>query len=134
MINQPPKYLIDSSILIPYIRQNQSIVTRLDALPGKFVSPTIVAELAYGAHRSHAPHEGITKVTATLAALPVVVLDQAIALDFAELKSALVSTNQLIPDNDMWIAVTAMAYGITLIARDGHFSRIVPYGLSCQLW
>jgi len=49
-------------------------------------------------------------------------------------KNALVTTNQIIPDNDIWIAVTALAYNLTLITRDNHFSRLAPYGLSYHIW
>lgn len=61
-------------------------------------------------------------------------IDVGIGLDFAETKHTLMTTNLLIPDNDIWIAVTAMAYGMTLITRDAHISRIAPYRLTYQLW
>ena len=137
MIAPLRRYLIDSSILIPYIpyiRQNRAIITRPDALPGKFISATIVAELAYGAYRANDPVDGIAKVRTLVNMLPVVEIDSDIAYDFAEVKDGLVRTNQLIPDNDIWIAVAAIAYGMTLVACDGHFNRIAPYGLSYQLW
>jgi tRNA(fMet)-specific endonuclease VapC len=134
MSNQSREYLIDSSILIPYIRRNQVFVTRLDALSNKYVSPTVAAELAFGAYRSRDPVDGIQKVEAIVNLLPAVPINTGIGYNFAEMKSALVRTNQLIPDNDIWIAVTAIAYDLTLIARDAHFTRLIPYGLQCQLW
>lgn len=127
-------YLIDSSVLIPYLRQRRDIVVRLDALPNTFISPTVIAELAYGAYRSRDPMRAMGSVTAVVGAMPAVTIDSDIGYDFAEIKSALVATNQLIPDNDIWIAVTAMAHGMTLITRDAHFNRIVPYGLVHELW
>ncbi len=128
------EYVIDSSILIPYIRRNPAIVARLDALPNQYVTPTIVAELAYGAYRSRDPIDGIQRVEAVIDQLPSVEIDIGIGYDFAEVKNALTRTNQLIPDNDIWIAVTAISYGMTLIARDAHFSRLSTFGLSYQLW
>ena len=109
-------------------------MVRLDALANKFVSPTIVAELAYGAWRSQDPQDGMQRVTTVLAPLPVMTINQAIGFNFALVKNFLVTRNQLIPDSDMWIAVTTMAYGMTLIARDAHFSRLAPYGLQFQQW
>lgn len=61
-------------------------------------------------------------------------IDERIGYDFAAIKSTLASTNQLIPDNDIWIAVTAMAYDLTLVTRDAHFSRIAAYGLVVDQW
>jgi tRNA(fMet)-specific endonuclease VapC len=134
MSNQSREYLIDSSILIPYIRRNQVFVTRLDALSNKYVSPTVAAELAFGAYRSRDPVDGIQKVEAIVNLLPAIPINIVIGSNFAEMKNALVRTNQLIPDNDIWIAVTAIAYDLTLVARDAHFTRLTPYGLQCQLW
>jgi tRNA(fMet)-specific endonuclease VapC len=133
MSNQSREYLIDSSVLIPYIRRNQAFVARIDALSDKYISPTVVAELAFGAYRSHDPVDGIRRVEAIVTLLPEVHINIGISYNFAEMKNALVSTNQLIPDNDIWIAVTAIAYDLTLIACDAHFTRLIPYGLQCQL-
>ena len=129
-----PEFLIDSSVLISYLRGNQSIRARVDALTNRYTSPTVIAELAYGAYRAPDSAASLTCVEALVANLAVVEIDQGIGHDFAETKIALVTMNQLIPDNDIWIAVTAMAYGMTLVSRDAHFDRIVPYGLAHQLW
>lgn len=129
-----PNHLIDSSVLIPYIRKNRGIVTRLDALANKYVSPTIVAELAYGAWRSSDPIAGMTRVTDALAPFSVLEIDEDVGFHFALVKNFLVTRNQLIPESDMWIASTAIVYGATLIARDAHFSRLAAYGLQFQPW
>jgi tRNA(fMet)-specific endonuclease VapC len=129
-----PNHLIDSSVLIPYIRKNQGIVARLDALANKYVSPTIVAELAFGAWRSSDPKTGMTRVTDTLTSFPVLEIDEDVGFQFALMKNFLVTRNQLIPESDIWIASTAVVYGATLIARDAHFSRLTSYGLQFQPW
>jgi tRNA(fMet)-specific endonuclease VapC len=134
MTTPSPRHLIDSSILIPYIRGNQAFVTRLDALANKYVSPTIVGELAYGALRSTHPQGGMTRVTTILAPFPVLSIDQAVGYSYAAVKNFLVTRNQLIPDSDMWIATVAIVNGVTLIARDAHFGRLVAYGLRFQAW
>jgi predicted nucleic acid-binding protein len=72
MSNQSREYLIDSSVLIPYIRRNQAFVARIDALSDKYISPTVVAELAFGAYRSHDPVDGIRRVEAIVTLLPEV--------------------------------------------------------------
>ena len=127
-------YLIDSSIFITYLRGRQDIVLRLDALPNKFISPSVIAELAFGARRSRDPQRALANVSTVIGPLPVVDIVGDIGYDFAEVKNGLVVTNQLIPDTDIWIAVTAMAYKMTLVTRDAHFSRITPYGLALDRW
>jgi tRNA(fMet)-specific endonuclease VapC len=39
---------------------------------------------------------------------------------------------QMLPDNDLWIAATAIHYGLTLAARDHHFTWIAD--LSLEQW
>jgi tRNA(fMet)-specific endonuclease VapC len=127
-------YLVDSSVLVACLRGSRTVTLRLDDLPNKHTSPTVIAELAFGAHRSHNPQVAFADLDQLIGALPILQIDKSIAYDFAETKHKLVRTNQLIPDNDIWIAVTAMAYGMTLVSRDAHFNRIVPYGLVHQQW
>ena len=122
-----PEFLIDSSVLIAYLLGNQGVRARVDALEGRCTSPTVIAELAYAV-------ASLRRVEALVANLAMVEVDQGIGYDFAETKNALVTINQLIPDNDIWIAATAMAYGMTLVSRDTYFDRVVPYGLAHQLW
>jgi tRNA(fMet)-specific endonuclease VapC len=40
------------------------------------------------------------------------------------MKAALSSKNQLIPDNDLWIAALATQHGLMLVTRDSHFQSI----------
>lgn len=134
MIGPTRNHLIDSSVVIPYIRQNPSIVSRLDTTPDKYLSPTIVVEIAYGAYRSKQPGEGLKRVDAVTSKIPILRLDGDIGFAVADLKNALVKRNQLIPDNDIWIAATAIFYTMTLIARDGHFARLAPFGLNYEQW
>ena len=38
----------------------------------------------------------------------------------------------MLPDNDLWIAATAIQYGLTLAARDNHFTWIAE--LTLEEW
>jgi len=54
----------------------------------------------------------------------VLQVDLTIALRYATVRSYLRSRGKLIPDNDLWIAATALAHDLTLVTRDGHFERV----------
>jgi predicted nucleic acid-binding protein len=43
---------------------------------------------------------------------------------YASLRADLRSKGALIPDNDLWIASTAISYRLVLVTRDLHFSRV----------
>src|SRR6185437_3878204 len=108
MASTPNSYLIDTSILIPYIRQSSWAVERLNALADKFTSPTVVAELVFGGMRSINPRDGIQRVNRVVRSMPIVAINRNIGYGAALMKNRLVASNELIPDNDIWIAATAM--------------------------
>lgn len=47
-----------------------------------------------------------------------------IARQYAELRSRLRATGQLLADNDLWIAATALMHDLTLVSGDQHFARV----------
>ena len=51
---------------------------------------------------------------------------------YGRIKQGLHAKGQMIPDNDLWIAATALQYGLTLAARDEHFNWLT--GLSIEQW
>jgi len=51
-------------------------------------------------------------------------IDLITALRYATIRSDLRSKGQLIPDNDLWIAATALAHDLTLATGDRHFERV----------
>ena len=50
--------------------------------------------------------------------------DVDIAVRYATVRSDLRQKSQLIPDNDLWIAATALAHDLELVTRDRHFERV----------
>ena len=67
---------------------------------------------------------GITQFEQFTAALDLITPDLDVARHYATIRSRLRSRGELIPDNDTWIAATALAHNLTLVSRDAHFSRI----------
>jgi hypothetical protein len=54
----------------------------------------------------------------------LITLDLTIAHRYAKIRGARRGQGRLIPDNDLWIAATALAHQLTLVRRDRHFARI----------
>ena len=50
--------------------------------------------------------------------------DIEVARLYANTRAHLRGKGRLIPDNDLWIAATALAHDLTVVSRDEHFSRI----------
>jgi tRNA(fMet)-specific endonuclease VapC len=64
--------------------------------------------------------------------MTLLAVDRVTADLFSDIKHDLRTRGQMIPDNDIWIAATAIQYGLTLPSRDAHFAWVV--GLAQEQW
>lgn len=126
-------YLLDSSILIRSLRGDADISARIAGLSQVYVSSIVLGELYFGAYgsptRAGAAVADVETVERTLAVLSP---DAVTARVYAQAKQDLKRRGLAIPDNDLWIAATAIQYDITLAARDAHFDWIT--GLHVEQW
>lgn len=90
-----------------------------------------IGELYLGAEFSASAAER-RKIDELLGSLTLVVDDVDTARAYARLKTDLRRRGTPIPDNDLWIAATAVRHGLTLATRDRHFEA-VP-GLTVDRW
>ncbi len=126
-------YLIDSSILIPSLRGDSAITARIASVPAGYVSSIVFGELYFGAYGSQTRQAAaLQDITDIMQRLAVLVPDATTAQVYGRIKQELKGKGLFMPDNDLWIAATAMQYGITLAARDAHFDWID--GLSVEQW
>jgi len=126
-------YLLDSSVLIRSLRGDTVIGARIGNAPQVFVSSIVLGELYFGAYgsptRPEAALADVERVETTIAALA---LDATTARVYAQVKLNLKRRGYSMPDNDVWIAATAIQYNVTLAARDAHFDWID--GLRVEQW
>jgi tRNA(fMet)-specific endonuclease VapC len=117
-------YLLDTGILIFSFRGDATITSRIASESMLYTSSIVLGELYHGAYGS--PHEAddvrsIDELTQRLTILPV---DIETAKDYGRIKREQRIKGRMLPENDMWIAATAIQYGITLAGRDVHFTWI----------
>ncbi len=127
-------YLLDSSILVLLLKQDVIISQKLAgaAEASFYVSTVALGELYYGAEHSSSVEKSradVDKLTDTMTAL---VADHATARKYGLLKHEQRTKGLMLPDNDLWIAATALQYGRTLVARDHHFTWIAE--LAFEQW
>lgn len=88
------------------------------------VSVVTIGELRFGADKStdrNANHQAVDRL---VKGVEVCSVDLEIAAQYGSLKQILRSAGTPIPDNDLWIAATALAEGLTLVTRDKHFDAV----------
>lgn len=126
-------YLLDSSVLIRSLRGDAAISARIDSAPQTYVSSIVLGELYFGALGSPTrPDAAVTDVEAVERTVSVLIPDAITARIYAQIKQDLKRRGLSMPDNDLWIAATAIQYSVTLAARDAHFDWIT--GLSIEQW
>jgi tRNA(fMet)-specific endonuclease VapC len=117
-------YLIDTNILIDFLRgENEELLTKLSKNKC-FVSIIAVGELYYGAENSTNPKKHFKLLEAFLSNFIIIDIDNKIAKHYASIKVSLKTKGKPIPENDIWIAGTALSHELTLITYDKHFLNI----------
>ncbi len=130
--------LIDTSVLIEHERR------RLDLEPHVFargdeqtlLSVVTASELLHGVHRARdAPTRTRRSawVEGVLERFVVLPIDFPTARAHAGLWADLASRGKIIGPNDLWLAATALAHGLTLVTANGRELDRVP-GLDVEVW
>jgi predicted nucleic acid-binding protein len=117
-------HLVDSDRTIDYLNNRPEAMAVLDPLirAGELATAVIVIGEVREGFIGHAI--GMARYEDFLASLEVLDVDREVAAIYAELRSTLRKAGQLMSDNDLWIAATALRHGLTLISRDTAFDRI----------
>lgn len=126
-------YLLDSSVLIPSLRGDAVMKQRINAAVRVYVPSIVLGELYFGAYgsptRSADAHAEVAHIARTITVLAA---DEMTADIYGRIKQEQKVAGHTMPDNDLWIAAIAIHYGVTLAARDAHFTWIS--GLQCEQW
>lgn len=118
------KVLLDTNIVIELFKGDQKILQFLDKQQNVFIATAVLAELYLGACRSANEQKHMEQIRQFLLRCIVLNADQATAEACAKVKAALLMKGMPIPENDIWIAATALQYNLPLYTNDRHFSAI----------
>lgn len=126
------RYLLDTSVVVDALAGDPAIEARLGRADELYLSTITLGELHYGAAYSTRPEENVTRITSFASTCTSVGIDAATAVQFGALKSELRRAGRLIPENDLWIAASAVRHDLVLVARDAHFAAV--RGLVREEW
>jgi tRNA(fMet)-specific endonuclease VapC len=118
------KYVLDTSIVVDLLRDVQAIRSRVGGALGVCISAAVLGELLYGARRSSKREQSLQEIEQFLLDCPVLICDAKTAGFYSLIRAGLAEKGKPIPDNDIWIAASAMQFGLTLAHRDAHFDLI----------
>lgn len=128
------KYLLDSSVLIQLFKKDSVVRQKIAAIEtgNVYIASIASGELYYGAEHSSMVERNRAEVEALQRLTVLLPVDAITARVYGLLKHQQQMKGLILPDNDLWIAASAIQYGLTLAARDNHFNWV--NGLSLEQW
>ena len=119
-------FLLDADWTISFLNGRANAIRLIEKLADEGLALSIITwgEICEGLLSRPDPPRHITQFEQFTASLDLITPDLDVARHYATIRSRLRSRGELIPDNDTWIAATALAHNLTLVSRDAHFSRI----------
>ena len=130
------KYLIDSDILIYFLKGKQEVVERLSQIPidDLYISRINYTELIYGAYNSSKINQNLKVIEPFLENFTVLEFTKTSSLIFAKEKARLKKNGNIIADMDLMIASVAIENDCTLISNNiKHFDRVQNLELEPKL-
>ena len=130
------KYLIDSDILIYFLKGKQEVVEKLSQIPidDLYISRINYTELIFGAYNSAKINQNLQVIEPFLESFTVLEYTKASSLIFAKEKARLKKNGNIIADMDLMIASIAIENDCTLISNNlKHFERIQNLKLEPKL-
>ena len=121
------RYLIESSIIVEYLRGNNKIIDFVDNLDGELTSSYIcMAELYEGVARLKEQNKiEVAMKQFFLGMSEIYGIEETVAKQFGLIRAYLKKEGQVIEDIDILIGATCAAYNLSLVTlNQKHFSRI----------
>ena len=124
-------YLLDTVIVVAYLNRDPVVLQHLQ--DSSFVVPSVViGELFFGAYNSERVAINVQQIRDFVSRNTILSCDEVTGDYYGQIKRQLRAKGRPIPDNDIWIAATALQHGLLLATRDKHFREID--GLSLVMW
>jgi tRNA(fMet)-specific endonuclease VapC len=124
------KFLLDTNIIIALLSGDQTVSVNLQQAQEVFLPAVALGELFFGAAKSSRPSHNIATIDRFASSRAILASDMNVAREYGTLKQELREAGRPIPDNDIWIAAAARAYGLVLVTRDRHFAEVASLEIS----
>jgi len=118
------KLLLDTNIVIALFAQDASVLQQLETADEIFIPAVVLGELYFGANKSKRAANNLTRLDEFTLSNIILGCDVETAKIYGSIKNKLRETGHPIPENDIWIAATAIQHQLTLVTRDSHFDFV----------
>lgn len=120
------RVLLDTSGYSAFMRGDPTVKEMLQTVDAICVNAVVLGELRAGFQRGRMRQKNEARLRQFLASSRVSALavDEETAERYAVILNALWNAGTPVPTNDIWIAASAMQYGLAVITTDTHFLKI----------
>ena len=126
------QFLMDTNVAVDLMRWPEATQGRLHPSATSYLPVVVLGELFFGALRSQRVHANLASIQRLADTAIILDTDAVVARRYAELRLALARHGRPIPENDVWIAATALAHGLPVLTADAHFREVE--GLTVVAW
>lgn len=116
--------ILDTNVIIRVIKGDVNVADALHKIQDIYIPVIVLGELIFGAEKSRLKQSNKEKYVNFCLSYPLLDVTGKVAEEYGKLKNALQSTGIIMPENDMWIAATALANGFQVVTQDKHFESI----------
>ncbi len=117
-------YALDTNIIIALFAKDPAVLNRLAQGVATFVPHVVIGELYHGAYKSNRAVENLSRIDDFIVTNTILSGDSETAKYYGLIKDRLRRKGRPIPDNDIWIAASAMQHNLILFTRDAHFGEV----------
>ncbi len=118
------RFLLDTNIVIALFTADAVVLKNIRDADEVLISSVVLGELYYGAKKSGRPEENVGRLDTFAAQNTILACDTETSLHYGTIKAGLRTIGRMIPENDIWIAASAVQHDLTLVTRDAHFAEV----------
>jgi tRNA(fMet)-specific endonuclease VapC len=125
--------MLDTSAYSAYLRGNAEVKQAVREADEIYLNPVVLGELSAGFARGSREkrNRDILREFLSSPRVQTAVIDEETAERYAAILTYLWSKGTPLPTNDLWIAASAMQYGLKLITTDNHFRDVPQILVEC---
>ena len=116
--------ILDTNVIIRIIKGDNVVASEARKLKSIHSYTVVIGELLFGSEKSQQKQSNRDNYMHFCLSYPVLDVTKEVAAEYGKLKCALQAHGNIMPENDMWIAATALANDMAVVTQDKHFEHI----------
>ena len=121
------RVLLDTNVLIRFLQDNEPLSDRIESAESVIIHPVVYSEFMNGLNPKSV--RGAAARKSLEGFLDADIVDSIsvttyTSVYYTKIYQHLKESGGLIPQNDIWIAASALEHGLELLTHDRHFGRI----------